>query len=99
MLIANEDQLRELFKNFAEVYSINIQSQIESAVEASLSNKNMTVKECSEYLRQCDLTTRKMILDNRIKAVRVGNKYLIPKKQFTYENKALKIKADAKLRG
>ena len=57
MLIANEDQLRELFKNFAEVYSMNIQSQIESAVEASLSNKNMTVKECSEYLRQCDLTT------------------------------------------
>ena len=44
MLIGTEDQLRELFKNFAEVYSINIQSQIESAVEASLSNKNMTVK-------------------------------------------------------
>ena len=44
MLIGTEDQLRELFKNFAEVYSINIQSQIESAVEASLSNKNMTVR-------------------------------------------------------
>ena len=39
-----------------------------------------------------------MILDERIKAVRVGNKYLIPKKQFTYENKNLKTKADAKLK-
>ncbi len=83
MLIASKDEIRELFKEFADVYAINIQEQIEKAVNASQSNVNMSVKECSDYLSQTPLTTYNHIQKGKIKANRVGNKYLIPKKQFT----------------
>ena len=83
MLIASKDQIRELFKEFADVYAINIQEQIEKAVNASQSNVNMSVQECSDYLNQCKKTTYTQILEGKITANRVGNKYLIPKKQFT----------------
>ena len=83
MLIASKDQIRELFKEFADVYAINIQEQIEKAVNASQSNVNMSVQECSNYLNQCKKTTYTQILEGKITANRVGNKYLIPKNQFT----------------
>lgn len=83
MLIASKDQIRELFKEFADVYAINIQEQIEKAVNASQSNVNMSVQECSDYLNQCKKTTYTQILEGKITANRVGNKYLIPKNQFT----------------
>ncbi|MEJ6734034.1 MAG: excisionase family DNA-binding protein [Lacinutrix sp.] len=83
MLIASKDEIRELFKEFADVYAINIQEQIEKAVNASQSNVNMSVKECSDYLSQCKKTTYTQILEGKITANRVGNKYLIPKNQFT----------------
>ena len=82
MLIASKEQIRELFKEFADVYAINIQEQIEKAVNASQCNVNMNVKECSEYLSQTTLTTYNHIQKGKIKANRVGNKYLIPKNQF-----------------
>ena len=82
MLIASKEQIRELFKEFADVYAINIQEQIEKAVNASKSNVNMNVKECSEYLSQTTMTTYNHIQNGKIKANRVGNKYLIPKNQF-----------------
>tara|TARA_B100000767_G_scaffold135036_1_gene128083 strand:+ start:2695 stop:2946 length:252 start_codon:yes stop_codon:yes gene_type:complete len=82
MLIASKDQMRELFKEFADVYAINIQEQIEKAVNASQCNVNMNVKECSEYLSQTTMTTYNHIQKGKIKANRVGNKYLIPKNQF-----------------
>ena len=83
MLIASKDQIRELFKEFADVYAIYIQEQIEKAVNASQSNVNMSVQECSNYLNQCKKTTYTQILEGKITANRVGNKYLIPKNQFT----------------
>ena len=83
MLIASKDQMRELFKEFADVYAINIQEQIEKAVNASQSNVNMSVQECSDYLNQCKKTTYTQILEGKITANRVGNQYLIPKNQFT----------------
>ena len=83
MLIASKDQIRELFKEFADVYAINIQEQIEKAVNASQSNVNMSVQECSNYLNQCKKTTYTQILEGKITANRVGNKYIIPKNQFT----------------
>ena len=82
MLIASKEQIRELFKEFADVYAINIQEQIEKAVNASQCNVNMNVKECSEYLSQTTMTTYNHIQKGKIKANRVGNKYLIPKNQF-----------------
>jgi len=45
-------------------------------------NSNLTVKECSEYLKQCKTTTYNQILSGKIQAKRLGNKYIIPKKQF-----------------
>tara|TARA_R110002020_G_scaffold135088_3_gene301723 strand:+ start:679 stop:885 length:207 start_codon:yes stop_codon:yes gene_type:complete len=45
-------------------------------------SSNLTVKECSEYLRQTKKTTYNQILSGKIDAKRVGNKYIIPKKQF-----------------
>ena len=83
MLIASKDQMRELFKEFADVYAINIQEQIEKAVNASQSNVNMSVQECSNYLNQSKVTTYSHIQKGKIKADRVGNQYLIPKNQFT----------------
>ena len=83
MLIASKEQIRELFKEFADVYAINIQEQIKKAVNASQIDVNMNVKECSEYLSQTTLTTYNHIQKGKIKANRVGNKYLIPKNQFT----------------
>tara|TARA_R110000764_G_scaffold13431_3_gene38728 strand:- start:25 stop:279 length:255 start_codon:yes stop_codon:yes gene_type:complete len=83
MLITSKDQMRELFKEFADVYAINIQEQIEKAVNASQSNVNMSAQECSKYLNQCVRTTYAQILNGQITAERVGNKYLIPKNQFT----------------
>ena len=83
MYITSKDQMSELFKEFADVYAINIQEQIEKAVNASQSNVNMSVQECSNYLNQCKKTTYTQILEGKITANRVGNKYLIPKNQFT----------------
>lgn len=83
MLIASKDQIRELFKEFADVYAINIQEQIEKAVNASQSNVNMSVQECSDYLNQSKVTTYSHIQKGKITAERVGNKYIIPKNQFT----------------
>ena len=83
MLIASKDQMRELFKEFADVYAINIQEQIEKALIAKETNINMSAQECSEYLNQCVRTTYAQILNGKITAERVGNKYIIPKNQFT----------------
>ena len=83
MLITSKDQIRELFKEFADVYAINIQEQIEKALVAKETNVNMSAQECSEYLNQCVRTTYAQILNGKITAERVGNKYLIPKNQFT----------------
>mgnify|MGYP003632843973 FL=1 len=83
MLIASKDQIRELFKEFADVYAINIQEQIEKALVAKETNINMSAQECSEYLNQCVRTTYAQILNGKITAERVGNKYIIPKNQFT----------------
>ena len=83
MLIASKDQIRELFKEFADVYAINIQEQIEKALIAKETNINMSAQECSEYLNQCVRTTYAQILNGKITAERVGNKYIIPKNQFT----------------
>lgn len=83
MYIASKDQMRELFKEFADVYAINIQEQIDKAINASKSNVNMSVQECSEYLNQTKITTYSHIQKGKIKANRIGNKYLIPKNQFT----------------
>ncbi len=41
-----------------------------------------TVDEASRYLRQSDKTTRRQIYKGKIKAMRVGNKYLIDRNQF-----------------
>lgn len=41
-----------------------------------------TVDEASRYLRQSDKTTRRQIWKGKIKAERVGNKYLINRNQF-----------------
>ena len=46
------------------------------------SKSNLTVQECSDYLRQHPNTTYNQILNGKIQAKRVGNKYIIPKKQF-----------------
>ena len=47
----------------------------------------LTVHEVSRYLRQSDKTTRRQIWKGKIKAERVGNKYLIFKDQFPkYKN-------------
>ena len=83
MLIASKDQIRELFKEFADVYAINIQEQIEKALVARDNVVNMSAQECSEYLNQCVRTTYAQILNGKITAERVGNKYIIPKNQFT----------------
>lgn len=45
-------------------------------------SSNLTVKECSNYLRLSDKTIYRRILDGKIEATRVGSKYIIPKKQF-----------------
>ena len=45
-------------------------------------SSNLTVQECSNYLRQCKTTTYNQILSGKIQAKRIGNKYIIPKKQF-----------------
>jgi excisionase family DNA binding protein len=45
-------------------------------------SSNLTVQECSNYLRLSDKTIYRRILDGKIEATRVGNKYIIPKKQF-----------------
>lgn len=83
MLIASKDQMRELFKEFADVYAINIQEQIDKAIKASKSEPNiMGVEECSDYLNQSTKTTYTQILKGKIKAKRVGNKYIISKNQF-----------------
>ena len=68
MLIASKDQIRELFKEFADVYAINIQEQIEKAVNASQSNVNISVQECSDYLNQSKVTTYSHIQKGKIKA-------------------------------
>tara|TARA_X000000950_G_scaffold28959_1_gene31277 strand:- start:1518 stop:1676 length:159 start_codon:yes stop_codon:yes gene_type:complete len=41
-----------------------------------------TVEEVSRYLRQSDKTTRRQIYKGKLKAMRVGNKYLIDRNQF-----------------
>lgn len=41
-----------------------------------------TVDEASRYLRQSDKTTRRQIYKGKLKALRVGNKYLIDGNQF-----------------
>ena len=83
MFITSKDQMRELFKEFADVYAINIQEQIEKALIAKETNVNMSVQQCSDYLNQCKKTTYTQILKGKITANRVGNKYIIPKNQFT----------------
>ena len=45
-------------------------------------NSNLSVQECSKYLRLSNKTIYRRILDGKIKATRVGSKYIIPKKQF-----------------
>ncbi len=45
-------------------------------------SSNLSVKECSDYLRQSKKTTYNQILSGKIQAKRIGNKYIIPKKQF-----------------
>ena len=63
--------------------SPEIVSQIETLIkEYTDTSTFLSVKECSEYLRQCKKTTYTQILKGKIQANRVGNKYLIPKKQF-----------------
>ena len=83
MYITSKDQMRELFKEFADVYAINIQEQIEKALVAKETNVNMSVQQCSDYLNQSKVTTYSHIQKGKIKADRVGNQYLIPKNQFT----------------
>lgn len=51
-------------------------------LEYQEASSNLTVKECSDYLRQSKKTTYNQILSGKIQANRVGNKYIIPKKQF-----------------
>lgn len=48
----------------------------------TLKGTYFTVDEVSRYLRQSDKTTRRQIYKGKLKALRVGNKYLIDKNQF-----------------
>lgn len=48
----------------------------------TLKGTYLTVNEVSRYLRQSDKTTRRQIYKGKLKALRVGNKYLIDKNQF-----------------
>ena len=48
----------------------------------TLKGTYFTVGEVSRYLRQSDKTTRRQIYKGKLKALRVGNKYLIDKNQF-----------------
>jgi len=80
-------QMHTLWLEYQKEF-FDLRDKLESAKQKSEradkedASSNLTVKECSEYLRQTKRTTYNQILSGKIDAKRVGNKYIIPKKQF-----------------
>ena len=75
-------QMHTLWLKYQDARDKIILKQKKDAKDKIVEGLNLTVKECSEYLRQCKTTTYNQILSGKIQAKRLGNKYIIPKKQF-----------------
>ena len=75
-------QMHTLWLEYQDARDKIILKQKKDAKDKIVEGLNLSVKECSNYLRLSDKTIYRRILDGKIEATRVGSKYIIPKKQF-----------------